>query len=123
MWINIVCVLIPEHYVLHSFAYLFLFVFGANSQVVLKKNMIKRDLGNCKSVDSLGHVNYTVPVMIIVPCVSMFYFIYLFIFFASNIYFLWDVAVFCDSGFLFFYSSSFPVVCIFVLVIYNLFWE
>ncbi len=70
------------------------FVFGADSQVVLKKKMIKGDLGNCKSVDRLGHVNYTVPVMIIVSlCLHVFLFFCFF--FASNIYFLWgDVAVF-----------------------------
>ncbi len=45
-------------------------------QVVLK-NMIKSDLGNCESADSLGHVNYTVTVMINVSlCLHFFLFFF-----------------------------------------------
>ncbi len=52
--------------------------------------MKKRDKGNCESVDSLGHVNYTVTVMIIVSLCLHFLLLF--------------VAVFCLFVFVLFFA-------------------
>ncbi len=83
-------VLIPE-----SFAYICIrCLYG---QVVLKKKMIKRDLGNCESGGSLRHIKYTVTVMIIVSlCLNFFaFFFFCVIFPVGCTYFPVIVDFFC----------------------------
>ncbi len=77
-----------------------------------------RDLENCKSVDSLGHVNYTVPVMILVSlCLHVFFFVCLFV--CLFVYFLLLLLLlfFCVQYIFPVGCSCFPVIVDFILFI------